>query len=178
VEERRTRDVLASAGHMLQRSHATVGWAATELLERQRRLAAAESEAATRAHGFGAKADMANLGLVAAQVRGGSRGNTNMGTKVASVGHLSPDGFVHHSIAIRGAGRTTARAAGQSAAAGALGRQPSLYYDGGTCSTCVVRSSAAAAATVFAAAATVHGCGGGSGPRAGASRTDTVTTIP
>jgi hypothetical protein len=121
VEERRTRDVLASAGHMLQRSHATVGWAATELLERQRRLAAAESEAATRAHGFGAKADMANLGLVAAQVRGGSRGNTNMGTKVASVGHLSPDGFVHHSIAIRGAGRTTARAAGQSAAAGALG---------------------------------------------------------
>jgi hypothetical protein len=78
VEERRTRDVLASAGHMLQRSHATVGWAATELLERQRRLAAAESEAATRAHGFGAKADMANLGLVAAQVRGGSRGNTNM----------------------------------------------------------------------------------------------------
>jgi hypothetical protein len=74
VEERRTRDVLASAGHMLQRSHATVGWAATELLERQRRLAAAESEAATRAHGFGAKADMANLGLVAAQVRGAPGG--------------------------------------------------------------------------------------------------------
>jgi chromosome segregation ATPase len=68
-EERRMRDLLTAAGAKLQESHARLAWAATELVERQRKLAHAERDAAAHAHGYGAKADAANLALVSAQAR-------------------------------------------------------------------------------------------------------------